>query len=159
MIDESEDDVERLLAAAAPRKAPVELRGVVIAAVAAELHARHRTRQPAWQRWLSRAVAASLLFSAATFVAVSRFEARRMARWDEREVIRSDVAELTAAVASVVDKESARRVERSLLSQLQAGAAHDSAAMRRDLEEIQRWAEGKPLAERNELDDKNQERS
>lgn len=156
MIDETEDDVERLLAAAAPRKAPVQLRGVVIAAVAAELQARHRTRPPAWQRWLGPAVAASLLFSMATFVGVSCFEARRMARWDERTIVRSDVAELTAAIVSVADEESARGVERYLLSHLQPGAAHDSAAMRRDLEEIQRWADGEPLAERNQSDETTQ---
>jgi hypothetical protein len=158
MIDETEDDVERLLAAAAPRKAPVELRGAVIAAVAAELDARHGTHQPAWQTWLGRAVAASLLFSVAMFVSVSWWEARRMARWDARAIVRSDVADLTAAVASVTDEKSARGVERYLLSQLPSAARPAATAMRLDLQEIQRWAEGGPLVERNESDDKNQER-
>ncbi|HEV3340274.1 MAG TPA: hypothetical protein VG125_07950 [Pirellulales bacterium] len=156
MIDESDDDIERVLAGAAPRKAPPQLRAIVVAAVAAELAARSN-HKPRWQSWVGRAVAASVLFSIATFVGVTSFEARRMARWDERRVVRADVVELTAAIASVTDDESARAVERYLISRLPM-RARPALGTRRDLQEIEHWAAGEVIAERSQSDDKTQER-
>ena len=158
MKDETEDDLERLLYTAVPRRAPTELRAAVIAAVAVELHTRRRAIQPAWQGWVLRAVAASLLVSVATFVGVSWLEDRRMARWDKGAIVRSDVAETTAAVASVSDEESARGVERYLLLQLQAASDPTVPPLLKNLQEIRRWAEDEPLAEGNEFNEKTQER-
>lgn len=157
MIDEFDDDIERVLAAATPRKAPWELRAIMIAAVAAQLDVRSK-RKSSWQSTIERAVAASVLFSLAIFLGVASSEARRMAAWDERPVIRSDVAELAAAVALVSDEESARGVERYLLSRLQEGARPPSTAMRREMQEIQRWAEGEPVAERSRSDEEIKDR-
>jgi hypothetical protein len=157
-MTEEDSDVERLFAAAIPQPAPAELRPAVIEAIAAELQVHAGNRRLAWQTRLGQAVAASVLVSTATFLGVSWSEARRMARWDERTVVRSYVVELTAAAASVTDDESARRVERYLLSRLQDGAQPTSTVTRKDLQEIQRWLEGQPLAERYQSNDTTQER-
>jgi hypothetical protein len=157
MTDESKADIERLYRLAAPRAAPAELKAGILAAVADDLD-RHRTGRPAWQTWIGRAVAASVLFSTATFAGVSWHEARRMAQWDRGRVVRSDVAELTDTIASVTDDESARAVEGYLISQLQTAAHSASATIQRDTEEIQRWSEGEPLAERSDSDVKTEDR-
>jgi len=159
MIDESDDDIERLLAAATPRRAPTQLRAAVMAAVASELETRQAAGKPAWHSLVGRAVAASVVFSVATFLGVTTFEARRMARWDERRVVRADVAELTATIASVTDDESARAVERYLISRLEQSASPVSTGVREDVREIERWAAGEPLAERSRSDDNTQDRS
>jgi hypothetical protein len=153
MIDESDNDIERVLAAAIPRQAPTGLRSVILAAVAAELDEQRAKPNSGWQSWIGRAVAATLLFSIVTFAGVGWFESRRMAAWDERPVVRSDVAEVTAAVASVTDESSAQGVERYLLSRLHNGIRPSSDAMRHDVKEIERWAEGGPLAERIQSDE------
>ena len=153
---ENDGDIERLLAAAVPRQPAAELRAIVLAAIAADLDARRRRSN--WQPWIGRAVAASLLFSLATFLGVEWWEARRMARWHNRTVVRSDVAAVTDAVASVSDENTARGVERYLLSQLQNGARTELAALREEIEAIQRWAEDEPLAERSKANEKTQDR-
>ena len=158
MIDEADDDIERALAAVTPRKAPADLRSVVIATVAAEFDKRHSRPTPGWQSRIGRAVAAALLFSVATSIGVGWFESRRMAAWDERPVVRSDVAEVSAAVASVTDEASAQGVERYLLSLLHERVRPTSAVMRQEAREIERWAKSGPLAERSQSNGKTEDR-
>jgi hypothetical protein len=158
MIDESDEDVERFLAAAIPRQAPIDLRAVVLATVAAELDERRPSSQAGWQSWVSRAVAAMLLFSVVAYSGVAWLESRRMAAWDTRRVVRSDVAEATAAVASVTDESSAQAFERYLLSRLHEDISPTSDAMNQDVREIQRWAEGEPLADRSQSHETNEDR-
>ncbi|HET6883034.1 MAG TPA: hypothetical protein VFI31_22895 [Pirellulales bacterium] len=152
---EDDGDIERLLAATVPRQPAADLRATILAAIAAELDSRHRPAK--WQSWLGHAVAASLLFSVATFFVVDWSEGRRMARWDARTVVRSDVAAVTDAVASVSDEDTARGVEQYLLSQLQDGARPETADLREEIEAIQRWAEAEPFANRSQGDEKTQD--
>lgn len=157
MSDEADDDIEDALAAAKPRTAPSHLRAAVIAAVAAELDARS-PQKPRWKSWIERTVAASVLFSAATNLAVSLSEARRMAAWDKRPAARSSLTELAAAIASVSDEKRAAGVVHYLRSQLPAGARPASTAIHRAVEEIESWADGEPLAERSRADEETQDR-
>lgn len=147
-MNEEADDFARVLAAILPRKAPAGLRKRVLGAVSAELSANH----PEWTSRIGRAVAATFLFSVVTGIGVSVYEQRRMADWDRRIVVRSDIADLTAAIASVTDQESANSVRQYLLAQIARRPRPASEAVRAALREIERWAENNHLVDRSEAD-------
>lgn len=157
-MTEEDGDIERLFAAAVARQPSEELRGVVLARIAVELEARHRTRGLDWQSWLLRGAAASVAFSLAAFLGVEWLEARRMARWDERAVVRSEVAQVADAVASMTDENAAKGVERYLLSRLQRDDRRNAAALDQEIEAIQHWAKGDPQTHGNQSDETTEER-
>lgn len=156
MTDEPGDDIERILTAATPRGAPPQLRAIVISAVAAELSAAPGNKRP-WQSWVNRAVAATLLFSIATFLTSIWWEARRMAAWDARPVVRSDVTDLVAAASAVSGDKAGREIERYLLAHLQPDSRQVCGTMQQEVREIKHWAGHEPLANRSQSDENTQD--
>lgn len=145
MNDNGNDDLERVLAALPARRAPAELRSATLAAVAAELSG----RRSSWQSRIGRAVAASFFLSVAVSVGVGVAEKRRMAAWDRRPAIRSDVAELTDLIASVTNEEAAKKIEAYLLAQRPRAPKQAAEILSDQMREIQRWSRMNPLVDRN----------
>lgn len=151
MNNDIEAELARLLGTVAPREAPRELRSAVLTAVEAALG----RRRPNWTSRIGRAVAAAFLFSVAMNFYVGVSEERRMAAWDRRPVVRSDVAELAAAVTAA---EMGQKLQEYLLAQTARSPDAAATAMCAEIDEIQRCTNEGRAAERTISNAKHEDR-
>jgi hypothetical protein len=106
-------DSERFLERLTPRGAPPPLRQRVLGAVAHELAERPRSRR---RRWVSAALAASLLLAVGLNFAVDQAQQTRLAALYGPEPVPQPLADVTRAVEEVADARTAAWFRQELLA-------------------------------------------
>jgi hypothetical protein len=116
-MNDDHRDMEQRFGQLTPRRAGAELRGQVLDAVAGELGQAAARRR---QRRAAMVVAASIVLGIVLNVWVGSATDRRLARLYGPTPVPKPIADVTEAVASVTDAETARQVQQRLLAAWQS---------------------------------------